>query len=101
MRALKYTRFAVIAVVFLFIMHFAARAQDDETPEQKKLMQTLMQREQMAAEERSGTSDYVSPEARLMQEKESNRSNMIREEERDATQESEGAWQDQENWNGR
>jgi hypothetical protein len=94
MSVLKYARFALIAAIFLFMPHIELRAQDDETPEQRRVMQTLMEREQIAAEERSGAANYTSPEAQLMQEKESNRAGMIREEENEVTENSEGGWQE-------
>lgn len=55
-------------------------AQDDETPEQKKLLQTIEEREKIAEEERMGSDTYVSPEDDLMYAKEKDRANRIREE---------------------
>jgi hypothetical protein len=90
MSALKYARFAAIFMALIFMPHIEARAQDDETPEQKRVMQTLMEREQIASEERSGATNYVSPGTRLMEEKEGSRAGMMKEEERDVTSEGGG-----------
>ena len=93
MYSAKRALLVAICVAFLFIPQNQARAQDDETPEQQRMMQTLAERQKIADTERSGAANYVSPEEQLMREKESDRASMIREEERDATEESEGRWQ--------
>jgi hypothetical protein len=90
MSALKYARLAAILIVLIFMPHMEARAQDDETPEQKRVMHTLMEREQIAVEERSGSANYVSPGTRLMEEKELSRAGMMKGEERDVTEEGGG-----------
>ena len=90
MSELKYVRFVAVAVIFLFMPHIEVRAQDDETPEQKKVMQTLMERERMAVEAHAGNMPYPSLRDGMMDSKERSRAGVIREEERDVTSESGG-----------
>jgi hypothetical protein len=60
---------------------FAEADGDDQTPEQKELMQTIEEREKIAVqEERESTAD-VSPDDDLMYAKEKDRAARIREEE--------------------
>ena len=84
MRTFKYLLLTALLAAFLLIPPLPVLAQDDETPEQKKLIQTLEERERIAAEEQRSAAPAVdSPEADLMKEKEADRANIIREEERD------------------
>ncbi len=76
----KYICAIAIFTVSLCIPQNQAFSQDDETPEQKKLLQTLEEREKIAAEEPVENS-YASPEDDLMEAKEKDRAKGIREEE--------------------
>ena len=67
-----------MCAAFLCIPKNQALAQDDETPEQKKLLQTLEEREKIAAEEPREADSYASPEADLMEAKEEDRAENIR-----------------------
>lgn len=71
--------FMVLCCVVLLLSPAMAYAQDDETPEQKKVMQTLEEREKIAAEEPRESNSYDSPEEDLMYEKEKDRAAAISE----------------------
>ena len=88
----RHTVLCTVMAALVCLLQAAAFAQDDESPEQKKLLATLEQRAQVAASERNLDTTYESPETQLMKEKEAARVGLMAEEEHDVEREASGGY---------
>jgi hypothetical protein len=90
MAALRRLFTAVLFSVIIFAAQAYISAQDDESPEQKKLLETLEERARIAAGEKQDESGYIPYGYDLMVAKEYDRASMMKSEELDLTEEGEG-----------